>query len=344
MQAIDLQPAIFEYLCRYGQMGIPGIGSIRWAQRLPHRKSETVIAPPDLRYTYQQDASSIEGFERFLARKCNIGQDKASKIFHSWAKKQLHKLNEGDRVELLHVGVFTKKADLIRFEPTMQNDTAYAEEIHLDFAEQAVYTGGETVHYDDSDDDRITWLEIILPIILLALIGILAYFLWASFNEEKTASGEVVTRTEEVQPEEKTTPPVLSRDTSSKMITESNDEKVKDTPETKGQKSGSQHGMEMSREEEPAQERVVEEGHESVIAQAAKAGECIVIVGSFQKTTLADRAVEKVREKGLRPYTEAYQSYTRVGVIFDCETEDLYRKLFQLRGMFTEDAWVLKYK
>ena len=57
------------------------------------------------------------------------------------------------------------------------------------------------------------------------------------------------------------------------------------------------------------------------------------------------RTVEAaVMDMGYKLYTEPYNGYHRVGIEFDCLTQDLYRTLFQMKGRFGDDAWILKYE
>ncbi len=70
---------------------------------------------------------------------------------------------------------------------------------------------------------------------------------------------------------------------------------------------------------------------------------CVIIVGSFKSARRAERLKERVISNGYLPFTQEYGAYHRVGVKFDCLTEDLYRKLFVLRGAFGKDAWILLY-
>ncbi len=70
---------------------------------------------------------------------------------------------------------------------------------------------------------------------------------------------------------------------------------------------------------------------------------CVIIVGSFSKLANADQLARRVEAHHYTPYRQKYGNHYRVGVQFDCLTEDLYRKLFVLRGEFGKDAWILVY-
>ena len=70
---------------------------------------------------------------------------------------------------------------------------------------------------------------------------------------------------------------------------------------------------------------------------------CIIIIGSFIKTSYAARLSMKVKENGYEVYRGEYGKYHRVGIQFNCFEQDLKEMLKELKKKFHPDAWVLKY-
>ena len=71
-------------------------------------------------------------------------------------------------------------------------------------------------------------------------------------------------------------------------------------------------------------------------------GECIIIVGSFSRKSNAERMMKKVSEAGYKTYLGRNNGMVRVGMTFECNTEDLTDSMKSMRGKFTKDAWYLK--
>ncbi|MEO6692260.1 MAG: SPOR domain-containing protein [Saprospiraceae bacterium] len=70
---------------------------------------------------------------------------------------------------------------------------------------------------------------------------------------------------------------------------------------------------------------------------------CVIIVGSFKKISNARKQIKQVKATKYKVYTENFGEFHRVGVQFDCMTNDLNKVLAQLKKKFSPDAWILKY-
>lgn len=337
LMRMDLQPAIFEYLCRYRELGIPGLGKLNWLIKPAQRKQDVHFTPPHLHWKFDgKDQAATTSFVNFLAYKAGVSRKRASEIFEEWRQEQLTNLAENHQITWKHVGTFIKQASgELQFIPDDSKDSFYAREETLELVKrEATVVRPELLPMEDNEG--ITWLEIVLPIILLGLIGVLLYFLWNSLQTNP-------------EPQENR-PPIIAQDSNAVQeevdtaSLEGNAEQQSDTDQAVIDQGLNQDSVQEEPKDDFTEEEEILEGEEEKIVQRAQEGECIVVVGSFQNQDLAQSAMDKVQALGLRVYTEPYQAFTRVGVIFDCETQDLYRTLFQLRGKFGEDAWVLKYK
>lgn len=68
---------------------------------------------------------------------------------------------------------------------------------------------------------------------------------------------------------------------------------------------------------------------------------CVIIVGSFKKTRNALKLREQIISKGYTPYTESYNGFDRVGIIFDCLDKDLVDYIQEIRSKINQKAWFL---
>ncbi len=68
--------------------------------------------------------------------------------------------------------------------------------------------------------------------------------------------------------------------------------------------------------------------------------DCVVYVGTFEKPDNVSKMVNKISNNGYHPYTESYQSYTRVGIQYDCRTMDSDSFKDVIRKQIEKDAWV----
>lgn len=331
---MDLQPAIFEFLCRYHKIGLPGLGSLQWLYHRAERKNDRFLQPPSLQIQHSRQAIDSDDFVRFLSSKTRISRSRIQTIFEQWCKDQMQQLSKGKKVILEGLGFFQQEKNQISFHSTIDPQQAhfYMKKKELSFADHNQFnehTPPLTELTRNEDDNSFTWLEWILPAILIGLIALLLYFLWMSFNDPPN----IVTDPSE----EKSEIPIDSlnqSDTDKSRI----DSPIRDEIDSISDAVNEETDTTIYQEEE------IKNGEEQKVITRASQGECIVVIGSFTRPDLAQRAIEKVISLGMNAYTEPYKEFQRVGVIFDCETEDLYRKLFQLRGDFGSDAWILKYK
>lgn len=69
---------------------------------------------------------------------------------------------------------------------------------------------------------------------------------------------------------------------------------------------------------------------------------CIIIVGSFKKSTNATKMKDQIIRAGLEPYSEFYGEFTRVGTLFECLDHDLEGYIDSLRSSFDSKSWYLE--
>ena len=69
---------------------------------------------------------------------------------------------------------------------------------------------------------------------------------------------------------------------------------------------------------------------------------CVIIVGTYRNDTNAQSAYRTIETKGYTPYIENFQEMHRVGVLFDCASQDLDLYLSQVQKDISTNAWFLR--
>lgn len=339
---VDIQPVILEFLYRRRFVDLPGLGRLFWTQKKALSGSTyQELLPPDIKINFSDVTEDPSSFLQHLKSTLNISQQRAEEILDSWVENVKGKLKTQGAYDLEQIGEFKMGADgNIQFLP----------------ADHKLFTGFNLPTFNLTPIDRpyapvagvehiesppsnglfsSVLINIIIPIILLGAIVILLFCLYGQlFGEEKkgdqTAKVEMVDSTG-INEEENSVLPV-------------------DTALGKESKEDSAISLSGQSEQNTQQvdsmwtEEVIPQGEEENALEKFENRTCIIIVGSFKRQQYADEMYQRIIALELQPYSEVYGDFTRVGVKFDCLKKDLYRTLFQLRGKFGEDAWILKYK
>ena len=341
---MDLQPVIIEYLCRQRTLSLPGLGTLRWLEHKPERSSDLIFKGPTFGLHHSSKEGSPSDFADYLSRKTNVSSAHASAIVAEWTRSVLEQVRDAKEFRITGLGAFYEKDGRVCFKAD-QIALQQGGDLTLTIASRDLARSVTRVEEPSNRSAFRLW-DILLPLILIALIALLSVYIWKSLQPDGPQAVDTVTAVGEV--DEPVVEEEVVDDTTGQIAAEdsSNDEAEQGTEgvEDDDRPESEERMEEEAEEEEGYIEESVENGEEQKIVSRAKEGECIVIIGSFKRNDFADLAVQRVLNRGLKAYTEAYGDFTRVGVIFDCETQDLYRRLFQLRGDFGEDAWILKYK
>lgn len=78
--------------------------------------------------------------------------------------------------------------------------------------------------------------------------------------------------------------------------------------------------------------------HASIIPES---GECIIIVGSFIKSLNTIKMISLLERKGYKVHQSEYKGFARVGILYECEDEDLESYLQDIRKKISSKAWYL---
>jgi len=68
---------------------------------------------------------------------------------------------------------------------------------------------------------------------------------------------------------------------------------------------------------------------------------CVVIVGSFKDSANANKLLKSIAAKGYKTYTAQYNGMKRVGVTYDCQTNEPDAFKSKVKKVFNKDAWYL---
>lgn len=328
--SFDIQPVLFDYLSRRKTLVLPGIGSLVWTEH-GAAKGEYVgeITPPGVSLELQEDIGSADPFIDFLALKYDLSNEEAKEIFAHWIEDLNGRLTSGYTITIKHIGALKNDANgktLFEADNSVLNSAFHLPTIKLSPVEMSkakVVTHVPPVNGNGMGTS--VFINVIVPILLTAAIIILSYFLYQQLFT--TGASEVSKESVDIVDKNKEDLPLTGMDTIQADPDTQTNEVLPDTSDA-----------------DELNEIVMERGQEEEQLESFVEKFCIIILGSFKRSDFADALSNRISHEGLEVYTEEYNSFTRVGVRFDCYTKDLYRTLFQLRGEYGEDAWILKYK
>lgn len=342
--SFDIQPVLFDFLSRRKSVMLPGVGNLVWKVQQAHKgQALSELKPPSIHLDIEEESGSSDIFVNYLSHQFQLPKEEAQSIFTTWIDRIKENLNSGDVVEIDNVGRLSRGPNnAIQFE---QDSTLVASFFHLPTVRltpisRKYLSEGITlpVHSEDSLVSRVM-INVIVPLLLVVAIGILSYFLLQQplFTGDQPISQAIdtaeasVNRTDSHSEDEEA------------IINENNESEQAIVSDTSGQNSIGDSSTESESAEVYMEERLDEDEAEARLSDFNDRF-CIIILGSFKNSANVDVLIQRISERGLEVYTEAYNDFMRVGVRFDCYQKDLYRTLFQLRGEFGEDAWILKYK
>lgn len=98
----------------------------------------------------------------------------------------------------------------------------------------------------------------------------------------------------------------------------------------------------MNTDSPDAVEEPVDKAYSSLLTPEILKSGCVIITGTFQNQQNANTSYKSIESKGYIPYIEEYNEMTRVGVVFDCRSEDLDNYLQIVQNDITPKAWFLR--
>jgi len=334
---IDFQAVLTEYFFAKKSLNLPGLGTLRLREDSPSLDPTTnTFDPPAVQLTFSQDSTTTTGLINYVAEKLDLVPKDVQSSFANWLKGIKQSLKNGKDVYLKDLGILKSKTkegivfdvskDVFKGYPGLPGVVA----VPIKRAASAEVTKYPVLN--ETSEMR----ESILPIFILSLLilGMAWLISWPGFESSSLKPDPIKTENDRINinPEYDT---VLAseKDTGSH---EYEDPQEGRTP------------LDVEKVDESTDEitedeiRLDEENTEEILDQAL-GKECVIVLGAFSNINNAQRLKERIVQLGYTPYEEDYKGLKRIGVRFDCLEKDLYTTLFQLRGKFTEDAWILKY-
>jgi hypothetical protein len=93
---------------------------------------------------------------------------------------------------------------------------------------------------------------------------------------------------------------------------------------------------------ETAQTLNVNSKYVSILTPEILKNGCVIIVGTYKNGTNAQSTYSVIESKGYTPYIEDFQEMQRVGVLFDCTSQDLDQYLIRVQNDISVKAWYLR--
>lgn len=319
---LDIQPVILEFLSRRKSVDLPGLGRLYW-QTNPAQKGEThaQLKSPTIELAFSQSSDSGEDLAQYLSQTCEVSPQQAQAGLVNWIQDIHNGINTQGSYTIDTLGRFEKNKDDLIFvsDQGLFNASMTLPDFIIQPVDRAYQAPTPILANGENGNGNGHWLNFltnyVIPAILIALILLLSYFIYRQLNPQPQAGQQPVVQ-DSLQSDS-----VDNRETNGIVL-----DSVQYQNDSSWQEEALQNGEEESR-----------------LADFENRS-CIIIVGSFKNMDNAEGMMRKVEELGWTLHSEKFGEYTRVGVKFDCYTKDLYRTLFQLRGKFSEAAWILKYK
>ncbi len=342
--SFDIQPVLFDFLSRRKTVLLPGVGSLVWkVQRAQKGQALSELDPPSIHLDIEKESGSSEVFVNYLSHQLQLSKKEAQTIFGNWIEQIRESLTKGHTVEIDNVGKLSRDANNhIQFEqdPTLVASYFHLPNVRLTPISRKYQPEGVILakYTEDSLLSRVM-TNVVVPVLLLLAIGVLSYFLLKQplFTGDQPISQDIDTVEASVNT------PDPEQEVDEALITDMEDAEDEMYSDTMAQNNVLVTSTDTLLPDELKEETLDEEDAEERLSDFNDRF-CIIILGSFKKQSNVEDMVRKISELDLETYTESYNDYTRVGVRFDCYQKDLYRTLFQLRGDFGDDAWILKYK
>ncbi len=312
---------LIAFLKERGELTLPRLGRLLWSHHSVEINPMAHYAAPKGTYaTFDTSPTSSQATLSecidFIKDKYSVSKEEAQQLFDAYLSELEDSLIREGRYEMAELGMFVKDDNRIYFVPEEIDWSADFYGMPIVPAQPVKYTEEEKedvfstplrVHETNNDNelkgDEWTLWGVITALVLSALILFVI-----TKTIERLGSDSVPNSAETSKVE-------VQRDPSTRNIHTKKNE------------------LTLPKEEA--------EGREVIKEHIGKP--CVIVVGSFRRSDNAKKMLDKVVGRGYTPFTVESNGYHRVGVQFDCLTEDLYRKLFVLRGEFGKDAWVLVY-
>ncbi|MDX1684161.1 MAG: hypothetical protein R3275_02935 [Saprospiraceae bacterium] len=339
---MDIQPVILDFLSRRKSIDVPGWGRLFWTFSSPESTSHAgEIKGPSIQLRFIRKTDQSEEFVQYLVDQLNISHKRARVLIDNWVERAVETIRTNGKFVLEAIGTFESDGgDDLRFIPD-QSLVSKGMELPVFTLSPVERAFQPVVHHKEEEvqSENGLWFRVftnyIIPAVLIILILLLLFFLYSNLTSDGVIDSSTPTQTEIKKPEGAGGVAPITDDRDSEKGRSGDSVMVE-----KGQVADDQETLD---DEEWKEEELTKDEAEDRLNDFEDRF-CIIIVGSFKNQLNADRMLAKIDSMGLTSYTEPYGEYTRVGVKFDCYENDLYRRLFQLRGQFSQDAWILKYK
>lgn len=337
---IDLSRHIVDHLNRFGHVELPGLGRFdKIYSSAGFKQGVHNLSPPQIELAYQADLKLDDnGLANWISDREGIDIEKANAVVNFFVKQKKIHLESDDKVSIYPLGFLVDAGDHIQFESSdspLINEYLNLKPIHLKPVEGTAEE--KTVIASKSKEDAFAhlyatekkesnpiwrWIGIILLALFLALF-------YKMCNDRKAAQASEKTTSQNIEDNEDTQlETALTEDSSvaSSTISKSN-----------STEEGKKHIDNLKSEDIDT----VLESEEIKSAGPKDLVECIIIVGSYTKQRNAIRMMQDVENNGHKLYVGVNGDYTRVGIKFNCQKEDLVEYIQNIRRQFIREAWYL---
>lgn len=316
-------------LMEYGKVFIPDVGLFTLDFRgAAFKEYMTILSPPSTQIVFDVDAVEPPTFADLLINS-GMESDLALHTQTTLVSDYKAAVHQGNAFELIHFGIIQNGTFFANDDETFNlyrglNEInvspvpASAEGIKHEESFLSDINRHRTVHKSSNKDQYLLpWLAI------LTVLVFIAYWFWQSNSTLVVPT--VVDKT----------PVVTIIDTLSKEDTISDLDMTVSPPAIE---------EEVFMPEEPTS--TTSEGQATEPQTTNKqpdllSDECVIIVGSFKNHKNASKLQKLITKKGYQAYVADFNGFRRVGVKFDCKTQDPEAFKIEMRKKINKDAWLL---
>lgn len=343
LMKIDLSQHIMDYVTRFREVALPGIGLFRLVDTSAQFDGYDVLNPPSRSINFTPDFVDTNGrFENFVAGQSNTDLTTAKKAIDHLVITITQSIVESGQATVYPLGKLTQSTSGLTFTDSISPfiiPLQAAKPIELKLLTHKATDKEASIIKSNTDytlkspiSQPWRWITILLLALAMFLVFKTCLAMQQKSDQSATASME---NDDSFFIEDIVDSTQINVETSDKSSEEN--------------KPPVRHEMGANHKSKRSIDEVTPEAIDSLLSDPLLATsapetpvECIIIVGAFNQQRNAIRMMERVEAQGHQVYLGVHGNLTRVGIIFNCQKKDLVAYIQNIRKDFIRDAWYLQ--
>ena len=349
---INLSQHIMDYVTRFREVALPGIGLFRLVDTPAHFNGYSKLHPPTRKIAFTPDhIDTIGGFEYFVAGQANIDAATAQRAVMQLAKTITQSIVDNGYADLYPLGRLTQSEYGLQLSDKSSpfvKPLIGAQPLPLKLLIRNIASIDSLSSKSESDHvlkSPVTQPWRWITILLLALAMFLVFKTCMAMQQNSDQVSEVTSA-------KKDSPFTASAVDSTLFQNNTLDAEpleVKNLEFSENENPVIKYEMGANNKHKASIDEVTPDAIDSLLNDPILSSsppetpvECIIILGAFGQQRNAIRMMERIEAKGHQVYLGVHGNLTRVGIIFNCEKKDLVSYIQTIRKDFIRDAWYLQ--